>query len=80
MKIITKHILTTLAIYILCYLFYTFCVWRFDNPIQWIIDIPKQSSGERFLILFFWLFYHVISMVILYAIEKDNKRKNLTAA
>ncbi len=56
-KIIIYNIIITLFLYIIIYLIYSWCIWEFINPIQWIINIPTYSNLERFMLLFGIGFY-----------------------
>ena len=72
MKIFYKHILVTLGIYLFCYAFYSFCIWELRNPIEWIIKIPTYGQSQRGVLLFFWVFYHIVVSVILIKTEEEK--------
>jgi len=62
--IIRYHIVQTLLIWILWYSIWVFTIWELYNPFQWIIDLPTYEWTDRFMLLTFWLFYNVISLVL----------------
>ena len=60
---IKYHLVQTLIIWIVWYSVWVFSIWEFFNPFRWIIDMPTYSSGDRFIGLFFWLFYMILSVL-----------------
>ena len=77
MKLILKKILqiqkVTLSIYLIVYLCISFCFWEFYNPFEWIINIPKYTSEERFMLLFCIGLYYFLIYQILETIEYVKK-------
>ena len=63
-KTILKQLKVIFIIYLIVYSGYTFSIFEFKNPFQWIIDIPSYSNGDRFFLLFGWL---LVNGVILLA-------------
>jgi hypothetical protein len=64
MKILKQHITMTLILYVIVYFLYSFIVWEFKNPFEWIINMPIYESSSRFLILCAWVIYHSGSIFI----------------
>ena len=65
MKTIKIQFSITTFFYTAVYLFKTFVIWEFTNPFQWIIDIPTYTDFNRFMILFYVLFYYTSSIIII---------------
>ena len=72
-----KHIgiswVITTMLYTIIYLFKSFIVWNLTNPFQWIINIPTYDGVDRFMILFFVLFYLFMNNVVSYNIVTKGK-------
>ncbi len=66
------HTTQSIIIYVIVYLIYTFSIWRFKNPFEWIIDMPTYRNEDRFAILFGILFYTTISIGIHYISLNDK--------
>jgi len=64
---------TTAILYVLVYLIKSFVIWKFTNPIQWILDMPTYSDEQRLLILFSWMCYTGMSYLLIYQIIDQNK-------
>jgi hypothetical protein len=63
----------TLSIYVASYLIKTFVLWRFTNPLQWIIDIPNYSQDDRATILCFYIIYQ--ALIALFTFTDTDKVK-----
>lgn len=62
MKIFKIVQLLSLGIYTVVYLLWSFVMWDFYNPIQWIIDIPTYNASERGEIVF-WVFFYYLGIL-----------------
>ena len=71
MKILKQHLTTTVILYSIIYFSYSFIMWEFKNPFEWIINVPTYESSSRFLILFAWGAYHSVSLTILTEANRD---------
>jgi hypothetical protein len=65
-KVLLYNFLLTLALYAIYYVCRTFVIWKFENPFQWIIDIPTYDYEGRLLILTCYLMYQGIQMFTIY--------------
>lgn len=73
MKNVFKILKYYAIIYIIAYLFKTFVIWEFTNPLQWIVDFPEYTKMFRG----FALVYLVFSVFICFPnILKEDKQKN----
>jgi len=71
-KRIIKGQLITASIYLVFYLAFCFITWRFFNPFEWIINLPNTSDTNRFLILFYLVFYYSV----LYGLLSIHSKKD----
>lgn len=62
------------CIYTFIYLFYSFTVWGFENPIRWIIELPTYTGTMRFGILLALLFYWAMLLSVVAQIESEKKK------
>ena len=60
-KSIKRTMIVTVAAYLFVYVCYSFTVFEFKNPFQWIINIPTYQTEERFGIMVGFLMYYGIS-------------------
>ena len=56
-RVLKAHILQTAVLYGVAYIVWTFIVWGFTNPLQWIMDVPTYSEDGRIGFILFWTFY-----------------------
>jgi Na+-driven multidrug efflux pump len=75
-KILAYNLLVSACIYAVVYLFKSFIIWDFTNPIQWVIDIPSYRESVRLLILMCYVLYQFILTLatIQFLTEKANKK------
>lgn len=66
MKAFKKQAIITLILYVIVYFIYTFVIWEFKNPLQWIIDIPTYTDDKRAMILFSYAIYHCMLFILIY--------------
>ena len=71
---LTRHTVQTIALYIVIYLYSTFVIWKFENPFQWIIDIPTCDDKDRAMILSYFIMYVGISLFVHYQIVKEKTK------
>ena len=64
------HLMSTTIIYMIVYAVISFTIWEFKNPFQWIIDLPIKTEGIRFMILFYYVLYTVVSLILIAKIKK----------
>jgi len=57
-------------IYIVIYLITSFTILEFNNPFQWIIDIPSYEEVTRLGIAFYYILYLVIKIAITIKIKE----------
>lgn len=64
-------------LYTLAYVLACFVNWKIYNPVQWVIDLPQQSNGERFVVLcvFFCWFIAVIAITQISRTLSQTKNK-----
>lgn len=65
-KVLLYNFAINFSVWFLIYFITAFVRWYFHNPFQWIIDIPKYTYGDRFLIIFYLLIWQGIQVFILY--------------
>jgi len=63
----------TASIYLFVYLFYTFVEWRFDNPLEWLIQMPSYDTNKRGLILTGWIMYKIFFVITYLGITERNE-------
>lgn len=78
MKSILKIFLKSQLITSCCYGFYyfikTFAIWKFENPFNWIIDIPTYRTDVRACIIIAVLFwYGILNFLIFINQEESNQ-------
>lgn len=56
----------TALIYAILYLIISFVIWHFRNPFYWILNLKNFSHNERFLILFYLIFYYSVLYGFIY--------------
>ncbi len=80
MKELTRVILYNSIIssinYLIVYLIRSFIIWQFNNPFQWIIDIPTEGREYRMVVLFCVTLYYGILSTLVYG-AKDELKKEL---
>lgn len=59
-KIAIKALLINLSTYLIVYTIWTFVIWEFKNPFQWIIDIPTYNDEQRSMGLFAVALYYFV--------------------
>ena len=74
-KIAIRVFLQTTIIYLVVYLFVSFMYWNFNNPFQWVIDLPNMDSSHRACVLSYIIMYYGLSIFIHYSIIKESKQK-----
>jgi len=79
MKILKGMILLNLVTYTVVYFVFSFIMWEFRNPFQWIIDIPAYDSEDRFLLLFFVVFYYVVVFGIVGSYYQEKKKEDVSS-
>jgi len=58
-KIAIRALLINISTYLTVYTIWTFVIWEFKNPFQWIIDIPTYSYDQRGMGLFAIALYYL---------------------
>lgn len=71
-KFVKQNLLTTFILYVLIYFIKTFVTWEFNNPFQWIIDMPKYEAESRGSILIIYIFYQIVLLGIFTGNKKDE--------
>lgn len=59
-----------LLIYTFLYLIYSFIIFEFNNPFQWILDIPNYEKLTRLLIIFYYVLFLVIKTIVVIRIKE----------
>jgi hypothetical protein len=77
-KTLLYNFLLTSALYTIYYLGRSFVIWDFENPFQWIIDIPIYNYEGRTLILFCYLFYQGIQIFAIYQYLNPDKSNRVS--
>lgn len=72
MKRLKLHFIVVLCTYSVIYAAYTFITWSLVNPVQWIIDLPKQTDTVRGSILAVVLTFNFM----IYVLINDNRIKD----
>lgn len=72
MKRLKLHFIVVLCAYSVVYAAYTFITWSLVNPVQWIIDLPKQTETVRGSILAVVLTFNFM----IYVLINDNQIKD----
>ena len=67
--------LVNICIYLVVYTIWTFVMWEFRNPFQWIIDIPTYNYEHRGMGLFAFALYYFFLTLILSDKEKERVKK-----
>ena len=62
-------------IYWSCYLIRTFCIFKFTNPFQWIIDMPLYSVEDRAFGLATYLFVFCLPIIAFMEMEMIKIKK-----
>lgn len=65
-KVMLYHWVIVIVEYLTVYLIASFVKWELSNPFQWIIEIPTYTGGTRFMILFYFLAWHIIQILFIY--------------
>lgn len=76
MKTVLKnHLITTIILYTIIYVCYSFVYFEFENPFQWIVDISSKDIFYRGNVLAIFLTYHMCSLVMwgVHHSEKNGK-------
>lgn len=71
------NLAVTAALYLVVYLGYSFVVFEFKNPFLWFLNIPTYDSGDRFGILFGWIFYWAISIIVTHGTLQERDRAKM---
>lgn len=74
-KALLLNSLITLSLYSVFYLLRSFIIWKFTNPIWWVLQIPTYSEGERTGIIFGWLMWQGVQLGICYSVISETKEK-----
>lgn len=64
MKTLKIMFLFNLLTYTVVYIVYTYVMWEFKNPFQWIIDIPTYDYERRGMLLFCAFLYYMMLFVM----------------
>lgn len=71
------HLRTVIAInlllYLSAYLIKTFVIWEIENPLKWVLDIPKYSESNRGLLILSYLSIQLV--IILMSAGAGNKKE-----
>lgn len=67
----------TISIFIYCavYAITSFICWHLYNPFYWITQIPKMECADRFILLFFFVFYQCCLHISVHEYLKKLKTK-----
>jgi hypothetical protein len=67
------------ALYTLGYFIKVFIEWKFTNPFQWVLDIPRMTNNERaegLMVVFVYAILIGIIAMIPHQLSKDKEFKN----
>ncbi len=53
------HIATTIVIYFAIYFVYSFTIWKFEYPFEWMTNMPNYHPAARLLILITCLLWQI---------------------
>ncbi len=59
------HIATTIVIYFAIYFIYSFTIWKFEYPFEWMTNMPNYHPAARLLILIACLLWQTIQYIFI---------------
>ena len=71
LRLVLTQIALNVSIFLGIYLIKTFVIWELENPLKWLIDLPKYSADCRGVIIFIYPFLQIpVAMLNTYLNKK----------